>query len=332
MKLSKRANRLLGQQMFSIKARAEGLERKGKNLIHFEIGDPYFNAPESVKRACIKAIKQNKTHYVPSKGLYELRNEIAKTNSIDIENVLIAPANFCIFISLSLICDEGDEIVIPNPGFPTYKAVAKYLNLKIKYKPTKNTKLIIHNSPNNPTGKISELKNADDRWMVFDDVYYNIKYGDTIERRMFNVQKTIIIHSFSKSHAMSGFRLGYMIAPKEIVEKGSLLIETTVSCFPAFIQWAGIEALKVNNYKIEELTASRNLMYKGLKELNYELEEPEGAIYCWVKVKNSKDFFEWALKRGVVVCPGEVFGKKNYVRFCFAKSIKDINEGLRKIR
>jgi len=344
MELSERAERLKGQVMFQIKSKAEELERQRKRLIHFEIGDSQFNIPSTVKKALIKAIKQNKTHYVDSKGLYKLRKSIADLRGVDVENVLIAPANFQIFLSLSLLCNKGDEVVIPNPGFPTYGAVCNYLGLKVSKKITNKTKAVIVNFPNNPTGQINWERNCNlflkcfskGIWFINDAVYREMYYGEGYSLWI-GLEKAIEINGFSKSHSMSGLRLGYMIAPKEIIDKASLLIETTVSCFPHFIQEAGLEAIKIQNYKMKELKKCMKLMVKGINSIRgLSCVEPKGAIYCWVKVgkrfKLGEDFADWALKRGVVVCPGSAFGKKNYVRFCFATSIKNIKEGIRRLK
>jgi len=316
IKLSKRSNRLIGQGMFQIKAKA-----KDPGLLHFEIGDSCFNAPKKVKQACIKAIKQNHTHYTDPLGLPELRKDIALKHQTQPENVAVVPANFGIFAILSVLCNKGDRINYPIPGFPTYKAVSNYLGLKY----SKSAKVKIINFPNNPTGKT--FCDEEGEILIIDKAYENLNYNSS--SRSFTYGTKIEIHSFSKTHAMSGFRLGYIIAPKEIIEKIGLLIETTYSCLPEFIQYAGIEALKIDEYKIKELREKRDLMYDILKE-HYEVEKPEGGIYIWCRLKKStvsgNEEFERLLKKGIVVCPGEVFGDKNYVRFCFAKPIEDIEK------
>lgn len=315
LKISSRAKRLIGQGMFQIKAKAEELERNGEKLLHFEIGDSYFDAPKSVKKACIKAIKQNKTHYTDPKGLYELRKEVAKKTNRKIENVAIVPANFGIFALLSVLCNKGDKIKYPVPGFPTYKAVADYLGLKH----SNEAKIEIVNCPNNPTG---ELDNSClNNFIIFDAAYASMVYGLVNKIQLCSA----IIGSFSKSHAMSGFRLGYVIAPKKIIDKIGLLVETTYSCLPEFVQWAGLEALKIQGYKMDELEKRRDLMYEILSE-HYPLEKPEGGIYCWCYCNDGNKEFEELLKKGIVACPGSVFGKKDYIRFCFARPIKDIKK------
>lgn len=321
MKFSNRAKRLIGQGMFQVKAIAEELERAGIELLHFEIGDTCFDAPSKVKKSCIKAIKENKTHYTDPKGLYQLREAIAKIQRVDIENVAICPANFGIFASLSILCNKGDKIYYPIPGFPTYKAVAKYLGLK-----RGDGKVAIYNSPNNPTGAVYGL-HASAEWLIEDCAYCGIFYGGGLSSKFIVLPNTKIIKlfSFSKTHAMPGFRLGYVIAPKEIIDKIGLLIETTYSCLPEFIQVAGIEALKGEQYKMKELKKRRDLMYKILKK-HYILEKPQGAIYCWCKCDNEKKEVKKLLEKGIVVCPGSIFGKKNYIRFCFAKPIADIKK------
>jgi len=305
MEFSNRAKRLIGQGMFQIKSKAETIERKGKKLLHFEIGDTCFNAPEIVKRACVKAIKRNKTHYVNPLGLFELRKKIADVECVYIENVAVIPANFGIFAALSILCNKGDKVDYPIPGFPTYKAVCNYLGLK----KGKNPKVTIYNSPNNPTGT-SYHKNVNSNWIIEDKIYDEMFY------------ETEIISSLMFNKKPKG---GYMIAPKEIIDKVGLLIETTYSCLPEFIQWAGLEALKIEKYKMKELRKRRDLMYNILKK-HYKLKKPQGGIYCWCKCDDGEKEFQKLLKKGIVVCPGSVFGKKEFIRFCFARPIKEIKK------
>lgn len=328
MKLSKRSKRLIGQGMFQIKAQAEAIEREGKKLIHFEIGDTCFNAPRKVKKACIKAIKKNKTHYTDPKGLFELRQEIAEKHGVLVENVAIVPANFGIFAMLSILCDEGDYVEYDTPCFPTYKAVCKYLGLK---KGTKKAKVKIVNFPRNPDGKyLVKLKTK--KKVIFDMAYQGIVYK-TYLSKMFGWD-CVLIGSFSKTHAMPGFRVGYVIAAKEVIDKIGLLVETTYSCLPEFTQIAALKALEIKDYKIKELDKRRRLMHNLINKNKYlSCDLPEGAIYCWAKVKGmtGTEFFGYALKKGVVVCPGEVFGDDKFVRFCFAREIKEIKEGFMRL-
>ena len=296
--------------MFQIKAKA-----KGKDLLHFEIGDSCFNSPRKVKKACIKAIKQNKTHYTDPLGLPELRQAIAEKHKCKVENVAVCPANFSIFAAMSILCDE--EVDYPVPGFPTYKAVANYLGLKKKL----HAKVKIVNYPNNPTGNNSGTIDA--KTLIRDNAYESMFYGGAY--RQYVYEDVIDIYSFSKSHAMSGFRLGYMLGPKEFIDKVGLLIETTYSCLPEFIQYAGIEALKIGGYKMKELIERRKLMFDILNR-DYECDLPEGGIYLWCKCKDGDKEFEKLLKQGIVCCPGSIFGKKDYIRFCFAKQIKEIKK------
>lgn len=302
--------------MFQVKVRAEEMERKGKRLLHFEIGDSYFDAPKQVKKATIKAIKDNKTHYTDPKGIYELRKAIAEKHNVLVENVCVCPANFGIFALLSVLCNKGDKVDYPVPGFPTYKAVCSYLGLKRG----KKGKVTIINTPNNPTGKRIEKIKSKHTMGIFDFAYDEIQYIPQDERE---ISGAAFIYSFSKSHSMPGFRLGYVLSTSDVINKMGLLIETTYSCLPEFIQWAGIEALKIREYKLEELRYKRNLMFDILKK-HYDIEKPEGAIYCWCKCKNGDKEFERLLEKGIVCCPGSIFGKKNYIRFCFAKSNEEI--------
>lgn len=329
MILSKNNKNLIGQGMFQIKQEAESYERlHNKKLLHFEIGDSYFNSPEEVKDECIKAIQNNKTHYVSSYGLFELREAIAKNHNVDINNIIICPANFGIFATLSVVCDRGDNINYPTPGFPTYKAVAKYLGLNL----AKNDfKCSISCFPNNPDGKYV-YNSEKGKINIYDMAYENIIYEDFyFDIEKLNLDNDIYIHSFSKTHSMSGFRLGYVIANEEVINKIALLIETTVSCFPEFIQYAGIKALEIKNYKLKELKERRNLMFNILKKY-YKVQKPTGGLYLWCECNNDKTEFKKLLRKGIVVCPGKLFGDKYYIRFCFAKSTKDINQLKEKLK
>ena len=294
--------------MFQIKAKATG-----KDLLHFEIGDSCFNSPKKVKKACIRALKFNHTHYTDPLGLPELRKKIAEKHKVKVENVAVCPANFGIFAAMSILCDK--EVDYPEPGFPTYKAVASYLGLK----KSKKAKVKIANWPNNPTGENTGTIDAD--ILIRDNAYDEIVYDSGW--RQYSYEDVIDIYSFSKTHAMSGYRLGYMIGSKEFIEKVGLLIETTYSCLPEFIQYAGIEALKISGYKMKELRKRKEMMYDIL-QWYYVIKKPKGGIYLWCQCDEGDKEFERLLKKGIVCCPGSVFGKKNFIRFCFAKPIKDI--------
>jgi len=314
--------------MFQVKERANELEREGKDLIHFEIGDTCYNIPRSVKRAMLLALIRNKTHYCSSYGLYDFRKKIAEKHMVGVENVIICPANMALFMSLSLLCNPGDSLQFPTPGFPTYFAIAKYLGLK----QTKGkAKVKIINYPNNPTGECKEDNRKDAKYYIYDNAYDGIQYNGKVSYKIAN--NTVNIFSFSKTHAMPGLRLGYIIASKEFIDKCAKLMETTWSCVPEFIQYGGLKALDIEGYKYKELKLKRDLTCAVLDLKGYKFKIPDGGIYVWVKskYKNGNKDFEELLEKGVVVCPGEAFGKKGFFRICFARNKKDLEEGLRRI-
>lgn len=333
MKLSKRAERLIGQGMFKIKVETEALERKGKKLCHFEIGDPCLRIPPEAEKAMIQSIRKGQTHYTDPKGLLELRQGIANQFQRSVEEVMICPANFAIFGALSLLCDSGDNVVYPVPGFPTYKAVASYLNLKQNEEGP--VKAAIHCSPNNPDGHARNMFCPLTEWHIFDGTYSYLMTYLAKDLLRASKRKLILIGSFSKIYAMTGLRIGFVIAPKKIIDRLGLLVETTYSCLPEFTQRAALATLEKRNFGSYNggMLIDKNLrLSEALESAGYKIEYGDSAIYLWVRVKDGDKEYKRLLKHGIVVCPGSVFGKKNYVRFCSAVSEVTLKEGIRRIK
>lgn len=378
--LAKAAYRIQGQPMFKLLAKANELERKGKKIIHFEIGEPDFDTPNHIIKAANQALMQGKTHYVNSMGIPELRENVCQLVKKDLgfkpkqEQVLISTANAVIYYVLSCVANPGDEIIVPDPGFSTYYSAINFIGLKpvrislkeknefrmdpddILKKITSKTKLIIINSPSNPTGsvmtkeeieqvaEITQKKNiyllSDETYskMIYDDRHYSPGTKDKCQKR------TIILNSFSKSYAMTGWRLGYAVGPIQVIEKIGLLLQTVVSCLPPFIQYAGITALKSSQkpvYKmLKEYKKRRDEIVKGLNSLpGVSCLKPEGAFYVFPNIKKtgmtSQQFADFMLeKAGVALLPGENFGPsgKGYIRMCYANSLENIKEGVKRMK
>lgn len=383
-KLSDAAHKLEGQKMFQILAKAKNLEKQGKEILHFELGDPDFNTPENIVEAAIKALKNGDTHYAPSSGLLEL-----KTAASDVtvrsrgfrpepEQLLVCPgANVMIYYAAACLVNPGEEVIVPDPGFVSYFSILKFLGIKIVRVPlweqnefrldpddvkkaiTANTRMIILNSPSNPTGavmteddirKIYEIAEEHDIYILSDEIYARMIYEDAGTKHhspsKFDQckERVIIVNGFSKSYAMTGWRLGVVTGPAEVISKMGLLLETTTSCVSPFIQKAGIEALKGNQGPIiqmmSEFRKRRDIMVDGLNSLpGVTCLKPKGAFYVFPNIKrtglSSDEFVELMLsKAGVALVSGPIFGEyaEGYVRLCYANSIETINKAIERMR
>jgi len=379
-RLSSAAGRLMGQPMFKLLARIKEMEREGKNIIHFEIGDPDFDTPENIKMAAFRSIENGRTHYTDSMGVYEFReaicNNTLKTRGFmpDIKQVVVMPsANSAIFMTVSCLVNPDDDVVITDPCFPTYTSVLNYCGINAIKIPlreengfrldvdelekaiTPKTRLIIVNSPNNPTGSViypEELKRlfyVAEKYNVFlvsDEVYSLMIYNDIpfyspsiLDQCK---ERVIVIDGFSKTHAMTGWRLGMVIGPSDFTEKIGLTIQTIVSCVPPFIQDAGIEALTGSREAIYDMMniykERRDVLVSGLNNLpGISCKIPDGAFYCFANITktemDSRAFADFALSAGVGILPGTDFGEcgEGFIRLCYANSKENIIEGLNRI-
>ncbi|MFH1101286.1 MAG: pyridoxal phosphate-dependent aminotransferase [Methanobacteriota archaeon] len=379
--LSKGANRIYGEAAFEVLAKAQELERQGKNILHFEIGEPDIETPKNIADAGIKAIQKKKTHYLPPAGLLELRtaiqDEIEKTRGYrpDLEQVVITPGlKPGIFFSMLATVNPSDEVIYQDPGYPTYGSVTSYLGATqipiplleenefrmnpddIKKRITEKTKLIIINSPQNPTGsvmtkneldEIAELAEEHDIFIVSDEIYSKMTYDDTKHytptARDEAKERTILLDGFSKYYAMTGWRLGYIIAPPEMAERLQDFLVSAFSCTAAFTQWAGIEALTGDQRFITEMmtrfTKKRNAIVNGLNSIpGFHCLSPKGAFYTCPNIKetgmNSQECANHLLyKAGVAALPGTAFGPygEGYLRFSYATSLENIDEAIKRI-
>jgi aspartate/methionine/tyrosine aminotransferase len=370
--------------MFGLLARANELERKGKDIIHFEIGDPDFISPPEATLACVQSLSRGETHYTNSMGLLELREAIRrKTNADygfepDIEQILVCPANAVIDFTIRCVAEPGDRIIIPDPGFPTYFSAIAYNQMEavrislveasgFRMSPQNiggslNSlyplpKLIIINSPNNPTGAVMSKVDIDDIYymankfnivLLSDEVYSKIIYG----KRHYSAcvrdqcrETTVLLQSMSKIYSMSGWRVGYAIGPIKLIEKMGLLLQTIISCLPAFTQFGAIEALERCDELIEArkeiLRKRRNILIDGLNSLpGVSCAMPDGAFYAFANVAesgySSVEFCNIILdKAGVCILPGDYFGENGigYVRLSYASvDYKQIVEAIERMR
>ena len=381
-RLSELSNRIDGQPMFKLLDKVKKLENEGKKIIHFEIGDPDFATPENISNAGIDAIKNGFTHYVSSSGLTEFRQKICETTEMsrgfkpNLDQVLVTPgANIAIFYAISCIVNPGEEIIVPDPGFPSYYSTIKMCNTKAVHVPllesnkfrmnpkdiensiTEKTRMIIINSPQNPTGSVMteeeirmtyEIAKKHDLYLYSDEIYARMVYKDSV----FNSpsvydkcqERTIISNGFSKAFAMTGWRLGAVIGPSNVVEKMKLLLETTSSCVPPFIQKAGIEAIEgeQTSQKImySEYEKRRNMIVDGINSIpGLNCIIPGGAFYVFVNIKKtgmtSESFCDYILEdSGVAILPGTSFGEfgEGFIRICYATSQNEIKNALERIK
>ncbi|MEM2054102.1 MAG: pyridoxal phosphate-dependent aminotransferase, partial [Nitrososphaerota archaeon] len=278
---SSRVYKITQEGAFAVLAKAREVEAKGKNVIHMEIGEPDFDTPENIKRAAIEALTKGATHYTPTPGIPELRKSIAERISTDLgvnvdwKNVLVTlGCKEAIFASIMSIVDDGDEVIYPNPGYPAYESITAYAGGKpvplrlsesnefrmtpeeVNELMTSRTKAIIINSPHNPCGSVLRKEDvkgivevAEDRnaFVISDEIYYPILFDELKHYSPLSFAKkdnVILVDGFSKRYAMTGWRLGYVVAPSDLVEPMTKLLNNLTSCPNQFVQYAGIEALR----------------------------------------------------------------------------------------
>lgn len=370
--------------MFQILTLTRQLESQGKEILHFELGDPDFNTPPNIIEAVIAALKKGDTHYAPSAGLKELKEAAADVTlrsrgfrpSLD-QLLVCAGANVMIFYAAACVVNPGDDVIVPDPGFVSYFSILKFLGINIIRVPlreenefrlnpddvrraiTPNTRMIIMNSPSNPTGavmtedeikKMYEIAGEYDVYLLSDEIYARMIYEEAGTKHYSPSkydqckERTIIVNGFSKSYAMTGWRLGVVTGPAEVITKMGLLLETTSSCVSPFIQRAGIEALKGDQVPIfkmvDEFRKRRDALVKGLNSLpQVTCLKPKGAFYVFPNIKNtgmtSEEFTDLMLNEaGVAITPGPVFGEygQGYVRLCYTNTVEVINRAIDKMQ
>ncbi len=380
LRLAERMYRLGTETAFEVAARAKALEAQGRPIIHLEIGEPDFDTPEHVRRAACEALEQGYTHYSISTGLPELREAIAEYAGrlrglkFDPANVVVTPgAKPIMFYTIMALIEPGDEVIYPNPGFPIYESMINFLggvavplqlseqrdfriNLtELESKVSSKTRLIIINSPHNPTGgvltmedlhAIADLAMRYDLMVLADEIYGEIVYEGqhhsitTIPGMM---ERTILLDGFSKTFAMTGWRLGYGIFPAEMVPHISRLIINSVSCTSTFSQRAAIEALRGPRQPVEAMLAAfrrrRDLVYEGLNKIpGLRCNRPAGAFYAFPNITDtgldSRAYADYLMQEAdVAVLPGTSFGEfgEGYIRISFANSEENLREAMRRI-
>jgi aspartate/methionine/tyrosine aminotransferase len=378
---AKRMETLGTETAFEVLAKAKALEKQGKDVVHLEIGEPDFDTPRNIKEAATKAMNSGYTHYVPSAGIPELRQAIAeyisKTRNIDVsaDEVVVTPgAKPIMFFSILALVNPGDEVLYPNPGFPIYESLINFVGAKpvpiplkeendfsldpdyVKQKITKKTKMIIINSPENPTGGVitrDQLKviadciaDRDDVFVLADEIYSRIVYEgkhESITQFSGMKEKTILLDGFSKTYAMTGWRLGYGVMQKDLALKVAQLMTNSNSCTCAFTQMAGVEALKGPQTEPEKMDAEfkkrREVIVSGLNNIEgITCKKPRGAFYVFPNITKTgmdcRKLGDYLLNTaGVAVLPGTSFGKygEGYLRLSFANSVENIKKALDRI-
>jgi len=353
--------------------RARELESQGKNIIHMEIGEPDFDTPSSVIEAGIKALKDGKTHYTHSLGILPLRETICEEYadkygvSIHPDQIIItsgtSPALLMIFAAL---LDAGDEIILANPYYPCYASMIRFLGATPRFIPvtpensfhmtaseaaaaiTKNTKAILINSPANPTGMCmaSETMKAIadlDIPVISDEIYHDIRYEGTDHSMLEYTDNTLILNGFSKRYAMTGWRLGYLIAPPILIRTLQKIQQSFFISASGFTQWAGITAIKeavpTIRKMVETYRKRRDYLYNALRKLGFIIHRPpEGAFYLFADCRKfSKDAYKFTfdiLENAYVgITPGIDFGSmgEGFVRFSYANSLENLREGVNRI-
>ena len=378
--LANRMNRLGTETAFEVLAKAKKLEAEGKNIIHLQIGEPDFNTPSNITEAGKKAIDDGYTGYNPSAGYDELKEQIKiyskniRSYEFDKDQVVITSGGKPImFYTMLALINPGDEVLYPNPGFPIYESMINFVGgkavpLKLEEKLgynfdidkvqsliNENTKLIILNSPNNPCGsaidaksmsKLANILENKNITILSDEIYSQFLYEgshSSISNHKNLSSKTIILDGFSKSYSMTGWRIGYGIFPKELVDPITKLVTNSNSCTASFTQIAAIEALKGSqesvNKMVNEFKSRRDLIVDGLNNIkNISCPKPSGAFYVFPNITktglSSESFANRLLEEnGVATLSGESFGEegKGYIRISFANSKDNISEALNRI-
>jgi aspartate aminotransferase len=370
-----------GEGALSVFARAKELEREGRSIIHLELGEPDFHPAEPVISALEKALRSGKDRYCTVAGIPALREELARyldrtrNLRVDPKSIVIAPGcKVALFLALMSIIEPDDEVLYPDPGFPGYQSITAGFGGKavpyelaecnqfqpdpneITAKITARTKAILTCSPNNPTGtvysdaaqrRIAELAVKNDLYVLSDEIYARIIYSDRYISMLSYpgmAERTVIIDGFSKSFAMTGWRLGYAIAPPPIVEQLELLAINTYTCVAEFTQYAAIEALRdtagATPKMVKEFGGRREQFVRELNQVpGFRCPHPDGAFYAWVNISGTGMPAEEVCRvlleeAGVAAIPGAAFGLsgRDFVRFSFASSNATLHEAVERIQ
>jgi aspartate aminotransferase len=380
-RIATRVSQLNGEGALAVFSRAKELERQGRSIIHLELGEPDFHPAAPVVDSLRNAVAAGRDRYCATRGIPALREEIthylARTRKLSLqpEQVLVAPGcKMALSLAMMALIEPGDEVLYPDPSFPIYpsftrglgaKAVPFALREKTKFQPdlaeiaakiTPKTRLLIFNSPNNPTGTvyedravegIAELARKYDLWVITDEIYARIVFGGEY-KSIWNLagmpERTVIIDGFSKSFAMTGWRLGYAVAPVHVIDAMDLLVLNTFTCAAEFTQVAAIEALRDSTNAVDAMVAEyklrRDLFLQSIAKIpGFRCHTPEGAFYAWVNIEDTglpgeevqKILLEEA---GVAAIAGAAFGVegKNYLRFSLVSARNLLEDALDRIQ
>ena len=380
LRLAERMSRLGTETAFEVLNRARALERQGKDIIHLEIGEPDFDTPQNVIEAGVEAMRAGWTHYGPSAGYPELRqaiaDEVGRSRGVEVapEEVVVVPGGKpIIFFSILALIDEGDEVIYPNPGFPIYESMIHYVGgraVPVRLREEKDftldadelshlisdqTKLIILNSPQNPTGGILTKRDIEqiavaigDRniFVLSDEIYSRLifegKHHSIIAEPGFK-DRTILLDGFSKSYAMTGWRMGYGVMRADLAMQIARLMTNSNSCTASFTQVAGIEALRGDQGSVAlmrlEFQRRRDMFVAGLNRIKgFSCRMPKGAFYVFPNVTatgwQSKRLADALLEEAGVAClSGTSFGEfgEGYLRFSVANSMENLQRALDRI-
>jgi aspartate/methionine/tyrosine aminotransferase len=369
-----------GEGALAVFAHAKELESHGRSIIHLELGEPDFHPGASVVESAARALADGKDRYCAVAGVPALREEITaylqRTRNISVSaaDIVIAPGcKAALFFAMMSLLEPGDEVLYPDPGFPGYPSITLGLGAvpvpfelsprnhfqpdlsEIASKITRRTRMLITNSPGNPTGTVyadavqrglSELAVKHDLWVLSDEIYARIIYGDeylSMLRYPGMKERTVIIDGFSKSFAMTGWRLGYAVAPPEVAAALAMMAINSYTCVAEFTQYAAIDALRDREGNTQRMVAEfARRRAQFVDDLNrvpgFRCEPPEGAFYAWVDIRGTGSSAEEVCRillddAGVAAIPGAAFGPsgKHFVRFSFASSVENLKEAAARI-
>ena len=345
--MASRMFRLKAESAFMILQKAKMLEREGYDVIHFEIGEPDFDTPEHIKEAAAKALKEGYTHYTPSPGILELREAISEYLEEEFkveygpDEIIATPGGkAAIFYALTTVVEEGDEVIIPDPAFPAYESVIRFLNAKpvfvrlkeendfrmipedVEAKVTDKTKAVVINSPHNPCGSVltrsdveglAEIALRHNLVLITDDVYHKIIYDGFEHESVVSIpevrDRVLLLNSLSKTYAMTGWRIGYIAADRRFIERMVVLQNNLVSCLPAFVQKATVAALRgpqdFVKKMVDEYRRRRDVIVDGLNRIRgFKCKKPLGAFYVFPNIKgvgmDERELVEYLLREAKV--------------------------------
>ncbi len=380
LQLARRMSRLGTETAFEVLNKARALERQGRSIIHLEIGEPDFDTPPNVVEAAVDALHNGWTHYGPSAGLPELRQTIAdyvsRTRGVKVtsEEVVVVPGGKpIIFFTMLALVDEGDEVIYPNPGFPIYESMIHYVGgraVPIRLREehdfsldvgelepliTDRTKLIILNSPHNPTGGVMPRKDVEQVARMIGDRNILVLSDEIYSRLLFDgehfsivsipgmQERTILLDGFSKTYAMTGWRMGYGVMRPDLAAQMTRLATNSTSCTASFTQMAGVEALRGDQSSVDRMCAEfkrrRDVFVAGLNKIKgFSCRMPKGAFYVFPNITKtgwkSKPLADALLDQaGVAALSGTAFGEfgEGYLRFSVANSLENLKEALDRI-